>query len=98
MLDIGQIIESNIIDINHEGKGVARFDDFVVFIDEAITGDFVKIKILQKKKNYAIGKLLKIVKKSQDRIIPPCKYSIQCGGCQLMHMDYKKQLTYKKIK
>jgi len=45
MLDIGQIIESNIIDINHEGKGVARFDDFVVFVDEAITGDFVKMKI-----------------------------------------------------
>ncbi len=96
MLEVGQIIEVNIIDINYEGKGVAKVDDFVVFVEGSITGDFVKIKITQKKKNYAIGKLLKIINKSNDRIEPPCEFSAQCGGCQLMHMDYKKQLIYKK--
>lgn len=96
MLEVGQIIEVDIMDISYEGKGVAKVDDFVVFVEGAITGDIVKIKILQKKKNYAIGKLLKIIKKSNDRVDPSCKYSTQCGGCQLMHMDYKKQLIYKK--
>lgn len=96
MLEVGQIIEVDIMDINYEGKGVAKVDDFVVFVEGTITGDFVKIKISQNKKNYAIGKLLKIIKKSNDRVDPSCKYSTQCGGCQLMHMDYKKQLIYKK--
>jgi len=96
MLEIGQIIEVDIIDINYEGKGVAKVDDFVVFVEGAITGDLVKTKILQKKKNYAMGNILRIIKRSNDRIDPPCKYSNRCGGCQLMHMDYKKQLLYKK--
>jgi 23S rRNA (uracil1939-C5)-methyltransferase len=96
MLEVGQIIEVSIIDINHEGKGVARVHDFVVFIEGTITGDLVKIKISQKKKNYAIGELIKIVERSQNRIDPPCEFYFKCGGCQLMHMDYKEQLIYKK--
>lgn len=98
MLEVGQIIEVNIIDINHEGKGVARVDDFVVFVEGAIDGDLVKIRISQKKKNYAIGKIIKIIKKSKNRIDSPCKFFIKCGGCQLMHMEYKEQLIYKKNK
>ncbi len=96
MLEKGLITEVEIIDINHTGQGLAKIDNFVVFINGAITGDRVKIIITDSKKNYATGKIIDIVKPSKKRISHPCKYFEQCGGCQLMHMDYKEQLTYKK--
>lgn len=96
MLDKGQIIQVEIIDINHMGKGVAKIDNFVVFVDKTITGDIAEIKITETKKNYAVGKLLKIIKSSKQRITPHCSHFEQCGGCQLMHMSYEEQLKYKK--
>jgi len=96
MLEAGQIKEVEIVDVNYTGQGVAKIDNFVVFIDKAIEGDHVEIKIIEKKKNFAVGKLLKIKEPSKDRINPPCEYFYECGGCQLMHMDYSAQLLYKK--
>jgi len=96
MLSIGQTIEVEITDLNHAGQGVARVDNFVVFINGAVKGDIAEIIITEKKKNFAVGKLLKIIKSSKNRIQPPCRYFNWCGGCQLMHIDYKEQLNYKK--
>ncbi len=96
MLKLGLITEVEIIDLNHNGQGVAKIDNFVVFVSGAITGDVVEIKISEAKKNYAVGQIIKVVKKSEIRINAPCQYHEQCGGCQLMYMDYKEQLKYKK--
>ena len=96
MLEIGSIKEVEIIDLNHLGQGVAKIDNFVVFVSGAIAGDTVKIKITDKKKNYATGSLISIIKPSQFRISAPCRHFDKCGGCQLMHMDYDEQLKYKR--
>ncbi len=96
MLEEGQITEVEIIDLNHTGQGVAKVDNFVVFVDGAIEGDIAEIKITCKKKNFAVGKLIKISRYSKNRINPACVNFHQCGGCQLMHMNYKEQLNYKK--
>jgi 23S rRNA (uracil1939-C5)-methyltransferase len=95
MLERGLIKEVEIIDMNHIGQGVAKINNFVVFISKAVTGDLVKIKITDLKKNYAVGEIISIIKPSEHRIASPCRYFQQCGGCQLMHMDYKEQLKYK---
>ena len=42
--------------------------------------------------------LIKIIKESKERIKPTCKYYYECGGCNLMHMDYNSQLEFKKNK
>lgn len=96
MLEENQVAEVEIIDVNHMGKGVAKIDNFVVFIDGVITGDRAQIKIIESKKNYAVGKPLKITKKSEQRVVPACNHFEKCGGCQLMHMNYAEQLKYKK--
>ena len=96
MLNTGLITEAEIIDLNHMGQGVAKIDNFVVFVSGAITGDTVEIEITETKKNYAIGQIINVVNPSEFRTEPPCKYYEQCGGCQLMHMDYNEQLRYKK--
>jgi 23S rRNA (uracil1939-C5)-methyltransferase len=96
MLQDNQILDVEIIDLNHMGKGVAKSDNFVIFVDDVVPGDIVKIKITDIKKNYALGELINIIKGSDNRIEPPCGFFEQCGGCQLMHMNYEGQLKYKK--
>ncbi|MEA5093786.1 MAG: 23S rRNA (uracil(1939)-C(5))-methyltransferase RlmD [Sedimentibacter saalensis] len=96
MFENGQIKEVEIIDINHTGQGVAKVDNFVVFVDNAVTGDIVEIEITEKKKNFAVGNLKRIIKESPKRIKPQCSYYYDCGGCQLMHLDYAANLLYKK--
>ena len=96
MLEKGLVKVVEIIDINHTGQGVAKINNFVVFVSGTISGDKVKIKITDIKKNYATGEILSIIKPSEFRTASPCTYFQQCGGCQLMHMDYKEQLKYKR--
>jgi 23S rRNA (uracil1939-C5)-methyltransferase len=96
MLETGQIKTVDIIDMNHMGQGVAKIDDFVVFVDKAIEGDKAEVEVTEVKKNYAVGNLLRVIKPSKDRIDPPCVHFKECGGCQLMHLDYSAQLRFKK--
>jgi 23S rRNA (uracil1939-C5)-methyltransferase len=95
-MQAGQMIEVNITDVNYMGKGVAKINDFVVFVDDTITGDTALIKIKEVKRNYAIGELIEILDESEFRISPPCNYFNRCGGCQLMNMSYDQQLVFKK--
>ncbi len=90
------ILEIEITDVNFKGQGIAKKDGFVIFVDNTITGDYVEIEIIQVKKKYSVGRLRKIIKESTLRIKPECKYFEKCGGCQIMNMDYKAQLVYKK--
>ena len=96
MLHENQIIDVEIIDLNHMGKGVAKLYNFVIFVDNLVPGDIAKVKITEKKKNYALGELIDIIKPSENRIEPVCSFFEQCGGCQLMHMTYAEQLKYKR--
>ena len=78
------------------GKGVARLDGLVVFVEGAVPGDRVMAKIVRKKKDYAEAKLQELLDPSPDRVNAPCPYSGYCGGCSFQHLRYKKQLEYKK--
>ncbi|OQY12790.1 MAG: 23S rRNA (uracil(1939)-C(5))-methyltransferase RlmD [Desulfobacteraceae bacterium 4572_19] len=91
----GQIIELIVSDIAFGGRGFAKIDGFAVFIDKAVTGDTVEVRIVKRKKNYAEARILKMIKPSEDRIKPRCNYSEYCGGCKWQFLDYEKQLYYK---
>ncbi len=88
-------LEVEILDIGINGEGIAKIDNFPIFINGAITGEFVKIKILKVNKNFAYGKLIEIIKKSEKRIEPICEHFGACGGCSLLHIDYDYQLDIK---
>jgi 23S rRNA (uracil1939-C5)-methyltransferase len=81
--------------MNHEGQGVGRIENFAVFIDGAIIEETVEVKIIILKKNYAVGKLIRVIKPSEKRITPFCPAYEKCGGCSLQHMNYKAQLDFK---
>ena len=93
---MNQEIKLDIIDISYEGKGIARKDNLVYFVDNAIDGETVIAKIYENKPKYAKAKTIKILKSSKDRTEPKCKVYEKCGGCSLRHMSYERQLQLKK--
>jgi 23S rRNA (uracil1939-C5)-methyltransferase len=88
--------EVEIIDLAFGGRGLAKPDGFPVFIDRCVPGDLVFVKISKKKKSWAEGKLIKILKQSPLRKDAPCEYTGFCGGCKWQEIDYNLQLEYKK--
>ncbi len=84
-----------ISDQTHEGMGVGKIDGFTVFIEGAIFGETVEVKIVKILKNYSYGKLLEVLIPSPYRVNPPCSVVKRCGGCQLQHMNYEGQLKHK---
>ncbi len=87
-----------ITDIDFQGRGIARIDNIVTFVDNALKGEVVDIEITKKSKKFYEGRTLNIKKKSSKRVEPSCPYYQLCGGCDLMHMDYQNQLDFKKDK
>ncbi|NGF55656.1 23S rRNA (uracil(1939)-C(5))-methyltransferase RlmD [Parapedobacter sp. SGR-10] len=84
-----------IIDIAEEGKGVARYEDLVLFIEKAIPGDTVEVELQRKKKNFAEGRVVSIQTPSPYRIEAFCPHFGTCGGCKWQHMAYDAQLKFK---
>ena len=84
-----------IIDIAEEGKGVAKHDNLVLFIERAVPGDIVDVELQRKKKNFAEGKIAEVKKPSEYRIDPFCSHFGVCGGCKWQHMTYDSQLKFK---
>jgi 23S rRNA (uracil1939-C5)-methyltransferase len=91
-----QTIEVEISDIAFGGKGLVRINGMAVFVDQAVPGDQVLIRITRKKKNYAEARVMELLKASPDRIDPPCVYSGFCGGCKWQFLQYPVQLKYKR--
>lgn len=84
-----------IIDNGMEGEGIAKINDFVIFIPNAIKGEKVRVLILKVLKSHAYGKILEILEKSKYRIEEDCVTYKRCGGCNLRHIDYEETLNIK---
>lgn len=84
-----------ITDLTEEGQGVGKKDGLVFFVKDSVMGDVVEARILKVKKNYAYAKVEKLLKPSPYRIAPLCPVAGKCGGCQLQHLSYEKELAWK---
>lgn len=91
----GQELKLEISGLAFGGKGIAHKDGFTVFVDHTVPLDIVIARIIKKKKNFAVARVVEIVDESPFRINPPCIYSGQCGGCKWQFLKYDKQLDYK---
>ena len=93
--EIGKIVKIKIDNIAFGGEGVGRVEGFVVFVPLVIEGEVVEAKIIEVKKSFARGELVKIINASPIRINAECKYFGNCGGCQYQHIRYEDQLKIK---
>ncbi|WP_415305824.1 23S rRNA (uracil(1939)-C(5))-methyltransferase RlmD [Clostridium perfringens] len=86
----------DIISQGYEGEGIAKIDNkYPIFIEGALKGEKVKVRIVKVNKNFAYGKLMEVLEASEERVNPPCDIYKRCGGCKLQHASYKAQLDFK---
>lgn len=78
------------------GEGIAYYKRLIIFVTGALPNETVIARITKATPRFAEARLVKITKKSPDRITPPCPVYEECGGCQLQHLVYSKQLDFKK--
>jgi 23S rRNA (uracil1939-C5)-methyltransferase len=81
--------------LNDDGRGVARVDGKVTFIDSALPGELVKYQVSKGKRNFDQGELLEIIEPSPQRVTPECEYFGVCGGCSLQHLAPAAQILDK---
>jgi len=84
-----------IVDTASDGFGIARIDEKVVFVEQAIPGDVVDLVIYQDKKKFAQARVSRLVTPSPYRVTPVCEHFGVCGGCKWQMMDYAAQLQFK---
>ena len=82
--------------IGVNGEGVARADGLTVFVPGLLPGEEAVIKVEVKKRQYAVGRIIKRLSDAAERVEPLCPLFSRCGGCQLQHMDYQSQLAAKR--
>ena len=91
-----QLFENiEIVDISSEGAGVAKINNWVVFVEGAVPGDIYDITVYKKKKSFGFAKIRKLIKSSPHRVDAPCQHFGTCGGCKWQNFNYTAQLEYK---
>lgn len=91
-----QKYDVEVTDLTYQGLGVAKIDDFPIFIEDALPTELVTILVTKVKKNFAFGKALKINQQSKDRVKPIDGAYTQTGIAPLQHLAYPAQLEFKR--
>jgi tRNA/tmRNA/rRNA uracil-C5-methylase (TrmA/RlmC/RlmD family) len=107
-IEPGQRVILRIHDIAFGGEGVGRMTlsnaedssaheggSLVVFVPFVMVGEEVEVEVSEVKKNFARGKLVRVLTPSPRRATPECPYFGECGGCQYQHLQYEAQLELK---
>ena len=92
----GQILEVTVNGMDRHGMALYKSGQQTLFINRAVEGDRVKIRVLNIKNKYGSAELLNVITPSPFRIVSSCEdYDRGCGGCQWLHINYEKQLEIK---
>jgi len=87
------------LDLTHDGLAVTRLEDgYTVFVEDLLKGETAEIEVVHRRKNFGFGRVISRLNRSPYRQAPKCKHFYECGGCQLMHMDYDVQIAFKKYR
>lgn len=81
--------------MSHEGRGVARINGKIAFVDGALTGETVSATFTSRRSQFDELKILEVLQASEQRVQPPCQVAGICGGCLLQHMQTDAQLELK---
>src|SRR6185503_13759302 len=92
VVTIGQRVTVRVDDVAFGGEGIARLDQFVLFVPFVVAGELVEVEVTEVKRKYARARLLNVIEPSSQRVVAPCPYFGACGGCQYQHLAYAAQL------
>ncbi|WP_414838696.1 23S rRNA (uracil(1939)-C(5))-methyltransferase RlmD [Carnobacterium sp. TMP28] len=83
-------------DLTHEGMGVAKIDGYPLFIEDALPGEEMEVKIHKTGKSFGYAKSMKRLTSSQNRVEMKDENFTRAGITPLQHMHYPAQLSFKK--
>lgn len=86
---------ADVVDLSHEGRGIAHVEGKATFIDDALPGERVEWRRLKRSRNFDEGRMERVLLPSADRVEPRCAHFGICGGCALQHLAADKQLVFK---
>lgn len=89
------LIDADILDLSHDGRGVARHEGKVVFIDGALPGERVRVRMRRRGRDFDEADLVERLTDSPDRVDPRCEHFGVCGGCVLQHCASSAQIAAK---
>ncbi|MCP9774551.1 23S rRNA (uracil(1939)-C(5))-methyltransferase RlmD [Cyanobium sp. WAJ14-Wanaka] len=92
---VGSRATVQITGLSHDGQGVARIGDQVLFVADALQGESVEVQLTHKAKRHWLARLLTVNGPSPDRQKPPCILAADCGGCAMQHLSDGGQVAWK---
>ena len=90
------VLETDISDLSHDGRGVAHVDGKAIFVVGALAGERVRLKFTRKHRRYDEAVVEEILIASPDRVVPRCPHFGVCGGCVLQHLGPEAQIAAKR--
>lgn len=95
MLRKNDLYDGEIHAVTAEGSGICRIEEMAVFVPGTAVGDRCTVRIVKVLKNYAFGRMERLLSPSPDRVTPDCAVSAGCGGCVFRHIDYAAETRLK---
>lgn len=90
------MIEVEIVDVTHEGQGVAKIDGFVFFVENALPGELIRMRVLKTKKSIGYGKVEEYIRVSEHRNQDVDTAYLRTGIADFGHLSYSEQLKFKR--
>lgn len=84
--------------LDHFGRGITNINNKICFVENALPNEIVNIEILKETKKYFLAKTTDFIESSPNRIIEPCPFYNECGGCNLEHLSFSKENEFKRRK
>jgi 23S rRNA (uracil1939-C5)-methyltransferase len=97
-LRVGQVLESSVSGLSHDGRGVVTIDGAVAFVAGALPGDRVKLRLEHRARRHWQARLEQVLEPSTQRCQPACLLADRCGGCSLQHQQLQEQRLWKRQK
>ncbi len=88
-------LELEIVDLSHDGRGVARHEGKAVFVDGALPGERVRTERTRRSRHHDEARTLEVLVPSPERVAPRCAHFGTCAGCTLQHLDPAAQIRAK---
>lgn len=95
MLKKNDIVEVEIVDLTHEGAGVAKVDGLVFFVENALPSEKILMRVLRVNKKIGFGKVEKYLVQSPHRNQDLDLAYLRSGIADLGHLSYPEQLKFK---
>lgn len=96
MFKKNDVIEVEVVDLTHQGQGVAKVDGFVFFVENALPGEKISMRVLKLKKNIGYGKVEEYLTKSPHRNEDVDAAYLRTGIADFGHLAYSEQLKFKR--